>query len=122
MIAANSLSEINHSEFFKILSKYEKKIPLMIFGISSDNETDVRNWSNGSIKNIASISRLADKSFYLFSDDHTITRQLAGLSLYNKNGSVNYFDLHPGDNSKTLMDLYFAEGHRKLPVFIKKWV
>ena len=120
IITANSLSNIRYSEFNKITNKNEKNIPILIFGISANHKAEVAQWSSGSINNIKSISNVQDNSYFNFSENNIITRQLAGLSLSNKNSVINYFDMESKDNYESLIRLNYKEDKFSLPVFVKK--
>ena len=93
ILAANSLSGINYIKFSKLFKEGMKKIPVMIFGISPGNNEEIKLWSNDSIRNVESISTQPLQSYYLFSEDKSISRQLSGLSLINKSRVVNVFNV-----------------------------
>ncbi|MGZ5551758.1 MAG: hypothetical protein ACXWE7_13325, partial [Nitrososphaeraceae archaeon] len=76
--------------------------------------------SNGSIRNVGSISNLSGKSSYIFSEDNRIARQLSGLSLKNKNRLANYSYMEYKDKVKSVVNLYFEKDNRILPVFVRK--
>jgi len=120
ILMENSLSNINYSKFLKTLNKTEKKIPIMIIGISPENYSEIKLWSNDSIRNVERISTQSLQSYYLFSEDNTFARQLSGLSLINKNSIVNIFNIENKDKLDLIVNLNMEKDNRKMPVFMKK--
>lgn len=119
ILAANSLSGINYIKFSKLFKEGMKKIPVMIFGISPGNNEEIKLWSNDSIRNVESISTQPLQSYYLFSEDKSISRQLSGLSLINKSRVVNVFNVKNKDELELIENLSSGNDNVQRPIFIK---
>lgn len=120
IITANSLSNIKYSDFAKIKkNKTVNNIPILIFGITANNKAEAELWSNGSITNIESISNLQDNTYFNFSENNIITRQLSGLSLRNKKSAIVYFGVEPKGNYESIINLYSKKDKYSFPIFVK---
>ncbi len=119
-IAANALTSVDESALLGVLARRKGRIPLLILGVSPDQDSAVlMKWSDGTLSGARKLIGQAQRQ-YLFGKADGLTFQLSNLAIPIATKDLTY--LLPNKDNSVSDILSVQQGNQKFSVFQKMMI
>lgn len=121
VVSARALLVLDETKLFSIVKRlYEKKVPLLILGVSPDIESSLlREWSSGGLVGCKNFTDVPVSGFYQVFDSKPIAQQLAGLKIPFISRSINFFLCDRQQIGRSIIQVSNNISENFFPIFVQ---